>query len=241
MHIIYLNHSGFLLEWEHSYWIFDYYKGEIPQLDSSKTIFVFCSHSHHDHFNPAVFALNAKYPAVKYVFSSQVRPACRKLERKGELPRADILFLTAQTDTLLTDGHGGELKIHTLRSTDCGCAFVIDYEGKAVYHAGDLHLWTWPGEAEQYNRQMTGNFQKEMEYLSGKHIDLAFAPLDGRLEEYYGKGMEYLLTHAEVDHVFPMHFWEDYSLMERYPREHPLPEQTTFHPITADGQSWEIS
>lgn len=266
MKVTYLNHSGFLLEWEHCYWIFDYYQGRIPRLDEKKTIFVFCSHSHGDHFNPAVFALAEAYPSVKYVFSAQVRPAYRKFDRnlKGVhlsekqmeevcgrrpepsgaksrlIPLPEVTFLASRTSAEMQDGFGGQLQIHTLRSTDCGCAFLIEYAGKTIYHAGDLHWWVWPGEPEKDNRQMTGNFKKEMEYLAGKKIDLAFAPLDARLEQWYAKGMKYLLEQARVSHVFPMHFWNEYSVMDRYLAEHPLPEGTEFYKISRDGQSWEI-
>ena len=57
MKVTYLNHSGFLLEWKNSYFLFDYYKGELPELNSEKDVFVFCSHSHHDHFNPEIFSI----------------------------------------------------------------------------------------------------------------------------------------------------------------------------------------
>lgn len=267
MKVTYLNHSGFLLEWEHCYWIFDYYQGRLPRLDAEKTIFVFCSHSHSDHFNPAVFALAEAYPSVKYVFSTQVRTACRKLDRntKGVLlsaqqieevcarkpdpdrtqnrlyPLPAITFLASRTDTEIADGRGKTMQVFTLHSTDCGCAFLIFYEGKTIYHAGDLHWWVWPGEPEKDNRQMTGNFKKEMECLAGKQIDLAFSPLDARLEQWYARGMAYLLEQAHVRHVFPMHFWNEYSVMDRYLAEYPVPERTRFHRISRDGQSWEIA
>lgn len=266
MKVTYLNHSGFLLEWEHCYWIFDYYQGQIPELDEKKRIFVFCSHSHEDHFNPAVFALAQSYPSVKYVFSAQVRSACRKIDRNAKgvylsreqiakvcekerkmdagekrlIPLPEITFLTGRASAELEDGVGERISVFTLRSTDCGCAFLLSYQGKTIYHAGDLHWWVWPGEQEEYNRQMTGKFKKEMEYLAGSSIDVAFAPLDGRLEQWYAKGMAYLLEHAQVRHMFPMHFWEEYSVMDRYLAEHPVPENTQFYRIDRDGESWEI-
>ena len=267
MKVTYLGHSGFLLEWEHCYMIFDYYRGTIPPLDGSKTIFVFCSHSHSDHFNPAVFALAQKYPSVKYVFSAQVRPSYRKfdrslhgvclttgqmarvrggepepaMERKCLLPLPEVLFLASRTDAELADGCGEPLHVHTLRSTDCGCAFLIRYAGQTVYHAGDLHWWFWPGEPEKDNRQMTGNFKKEMEYLEGMTIDAAFAPLDARLEDAYGLGLCYLLSHADVRCVFPMHFWDEACVQDRYLKEYPLPEHTTFYRIERDGQSFTLA
>ena len=43
MNVTYLNHSGFLLEWDECYWIFDYFKGEIPTMNPNKDIYVFTS------------------------------------------------------------------------------------------------------------------------------------------------------------------------------------------------------
>ena len=36
MKITYINHSGFLVETRDCYYIFDYYKGELPNLDKEK-------------------------------------------------------------------------------------------------------------------------------------------------------------------------------------------------------------
>ena len=57
MKITYMNHSGFLVETENCYYVFDYYKGEMPRLDKSKEVVVFCSHFHQDHFNPKIFEI----------------------------------------------------------------------------------------------------------------------------------------------------------------------------------------
>lgn len=57
MKITYINHSGFLVETESCYYVFDYYKGEMPRIDKSKEVVVFCSHFHQDHFNPKIFEI----------------------------------------------------------------------------------------------------------------------------------------------------------------------------------------
>ena len=57
MKITYINHSGFLVETRDCYYIFDYYKGELPNLDKEKEVIVFCSHFHKDHFNPQIFGI----------------------------------------------------------------------------------------------------------------------------------------------------------------------------------------
>ena len=87
---------------------------------------------------------------------------------------------------------------------------------------------------------MTGNYKKEMEYLEGKTIDYVFTPLDGRQEEAYGLGMDYLLHHVQVRHTFPMHFWKDYTVADRFLKEYELPAHTMFYKIGQEGQSWEF-
>ena len=218
MKITYLNHSGFLLEWSKCYWLFDYYKGEIPVLDAEKDIFVFCSHSHHDHFNPEIFNLLKNYSKVTYIFSDEMKEACDKLE----VP--EIHFLQDHTDTEIQG-----LKIHTLKSTDMGCAFVVEYDGHTVYHAGDLHWWYWDGEDPDWNAQMTADYKKEIEYLKGRTLDIAFTPLDPRQGNEYALGMNYLLNTAEVKHVFPMHCWDDISIIDKYLQEYELPKTTKLY------------
>lgn len=240
MKITYIGHSGFLLEWEHCYWLFDYYQGTIPEMDGKKRVFVFSSHSHVDHFNPAVFELSDKYEKVTYLFSGEIRRAYKKLARHAEKPLPEVQFLQSCSDTEWEDGAGEGMRIHTLISTDCGCAFYIEYCGCSVYHAGDLHWWTWPGESEQENREMAGRYKKEISWLEDKTVDVAFNPLDPRQEQDYSKGMDYLLNHVRVKHVFPMHFWEDYCIIERYQQEGQIPEYTQFCRIEGKGQSWEI-
>ena len=46
--VTYLGHSGFLAELEDVCLLFDYYKGELPELDPDKKMAVFVSHSHYD-------------------------------------------------------------------------------------------------------------------------------------------------------------------------------------------------
>lgn len=233
MKVIYLNHSGFLLEWNSCYWLFDYFKGTVPPLDPAKDIVVFCSHSHEDHFNPDVFDLLDIYPSVTFVFSSELRKKCKKYDY-------DIHFLEDRTDTSLTLPSGEMLQIHTLKSTDCGCAFIVTYENKNIYHAGDLHWWYWEGEDSSWNEAMTADYKSEMKYFEGFHLDLAFTPLDPRQEKDYALGINYLLAIADVTHLFPMHFWDDFSIIRQYEAEHLLPPKTFLHTLQFDGQMFEL-
>lgn len=235
MKVTYLSHSGFLIEWEHCYWLFDYYKGEIPLEDRNKKLFVFVSHSHRDHLNTEIFELAGQQKSCVYVIANEAKRVCKNQQDK------DISFIKAWEDLVFEDGSGDEIKVHALCSTDCGVAFFLEYQGKTLYHAGDLHWWVWPGEPEEDNRKMTGSYQKEMEYLEGKSIDLAFTPLDPRQEEWYDRGADYLLEHAKIKMLFPMHFWGDFSIIDTYcNREKKLPPDVEIIKIEREGQCWEI-
>jgi L-ascorbate metabolism protein UlaG (beta-lactamase superfamily) len=54
MKITYIGHSGFFVEMEDACFLFDYYKGTIPETDGNKKMYVFVSHRHHDHYNEEI-------------------------------------------------------------------------------------------------------------------------------------------------------------------------------------------
>ena len=102
------------------------------------------------------------------------------------------------------------------RSTDLGVAFCIRDGEERIYHAGDLNWWVWKEETKQYNHNMTANFKKYTAPLEGMELFAAFLPLDPRQEDWYDKGFLYILEHTKTAHVFPMHFWKDYSIIRKF-------------------------
>ena len=75
---------------------------------------------------------------------------------------------------------------------------------------------------------MTANFKKYTRPLLGLDLYAAFLPLDPRQEEWYDKGMLYILENTRTSHAFPMHFWKDYSVTDRFlasPQGAPYEEQ----------------
>ena len=218
MHIKYLGHSGFLAETESARLLFDYYTGELPEK-AGKPLYVFVSHSHHDHFNPAIFSLDA----AAYILSDDIR-----------LSRSDVTLMAADTQRDVDALH-----IRTLRSTDEGVAFLVKVDGHTVYHAGDLHLWLWgeedtPEEAET----MTRAFRREMEKLRAEKIDVAFLPLDGRQSsEQYWLGLDYAARTLDIRHIVPMHLWGRYEIIA------PLKEREYGGRITyirEEGQAFDL-
>ena len=151
MKITYLSHSGFLVELQHSYLLFDYYRGEIPELNKSKVLYIFVSHKHEDHYSFSIWNLKDEYPKVKYILSKDV-PFTENVRKKRGLTD-DIL-----PHTLRVNGNNhysfDELEISTLKSTDAGVAFLVETEGVKIYHSGDLNLWAWKDADEEYNKEV---------------------------------------------------------------------------------------
>lgn len=233
MRVTYIGHSGFLVETETAYLLFDciadeaeekenelleYSTGRMPQLDGEKELVVFVSHSHRDHYSYDIWKLKDQYPYVKYVISKDIPFSTNARMRRGitdeDLP--NILRAFANTDIELPLRQGDVMKIETLRSTDIGVAYYVTLNGHTIYHAGDLNLWLWEEEGEAFNRDMSRCFYKELEYLRGRKTDIAFLLLDPRQEADAYKGMDAYLSAMDVKYAFPMHFWKQYGIITAY-------------------------
>ena len=211
MRVTYIDHSGFMVESEACYYIFDYYKGELPTLDKSKEVIVFCSHFHQDHFNPQIFEiLNDMGMNYQAVLAKDIN--------KRKYP-AGVKITTAYHDKTYILDNGTQ--VSTLLSTDSGVAFVVKAKSGTIYHAGDLNDWYWEGEPDADNRQMTSRYRAEIDKLQGIHFDVAFVPLDPRQEDHYADGMIYFLENVECEAVFPMHYWNKPDIITGFITEYP--------------------
>ena len=198
MQVTYIDHSGFMVESGSCYYIFDYYKGELPKLDKDKEVIAFCSHFHQDHFNPQIFQI-LKDMGLNY------QAVLAKDINKRKYPTG-VKITTAYHDESYTLDNGTQ--VSTLLSTDSGVAFIVKTKDSTIYHAGDLNDWYWEGEPDADNRQMTSRYRAEIDKLKGIHFDAAFVPLDPRQEDHYADGMIYFLENVECEAVFPMHYWD---------------------------------
>lgn len=221
MRITYIYHSCFLVELEKCYFLFDYYKGDLPDFDKNKKIYVFNSHSHYDHFNPQLNVILKAYDTT-FIFADEIN--CDYVN----------LSVSANKTYKLDD-----MEIKTLKSTDLGVAFIINYNNKVIYHAGDLNDWVWQGEAQKYNKNMTELYRKEIDKIK-EHIDVAFLPLDVRQEKWYYCGMKYFMDKVMVENVFPMHFWDDFSVIDRFFTEYFNYDNINFYKINKYNQEWEV-
>ena len=204
MKVTYIYHSSFAVELEKSMLIFDYYgKGDLPERPAGKQVYFLNSHSHPDHFSKTIFNLREQFGGAEYVLAREIR-------LKPEEKKDWIHSLKPETDVEI-----GNLKIRTLKSTDLGVAFMVETEGRRIYHAGDLNWWHWEEEDDAYNRMMRGDYQKEIETLAGEKIDLAFVVLDPRQEEQFYWGFDWYMRHTDTKIVFPMHMWKQYEVQDR--------------------------
>ena len=231
--IRYLYHSGFAVQTAAHFLIFDYWvkrpKGKglesgviDPAALKEDNVIVFASHSHRDHYNSDILGWNAVIPNLRLVLSDDIRI------RQGEyLTAGHDIADPAENDAergamngIIMAGPGEKISqpdftVETLISNDEGVAFVVNVDGLCVYHAGDLNWWHWEGEPDDYNDGMANSYKAQISLLQGKRIDLAFVPVDPRLEEQYAWGINHLMQAADVRRVVPMHFGKKVSVVDR--------------------------
>lgn len=217
--IWYLFHSGFAVKTANKFLVFDYYAaddvkfcgplaaGQIdPQELHQEDVTVFSSHRHPDHFDRKILEWSDVIPNIRYVLSDDIRLSAA--DRQQYSNKIEWVHFNRR---YVFEG----LTVETLHSTDEGVAFVVEVDGIVLYHAGDLNWWHWKEESKHYNDSMAGQYRHEIDKLQEKRVDLAFIPMDPRLEENYFWGMYYFLKKVRVEMVFPMHFGADYTVFER--------------------------
>lgn len=229
MKITFIRHSCFFVEMETCCLLFDWYEGDIPKTD--KPLYVFASHSHRDHFSPDLFHL-PRQAETFYLLSADIPEA-----QVPEEARSRVTFVVPHQSY-----ETGPLNIETLESTDLGVAFLICCEGKVLYHAGDLNCWVWSGASPLQNDMARDCCRQELALLAGRNIDAAFVPLDPRQEEDYDQGMKYFFQAAGAKAVFPMHMWDDYSVVPKFKND---PANGKYAPCVMDvsrpGQVFQIN
>ncbi len=206
--ITYLYHSGFAVKTDCHFLIFDYYidtphgsglaKGVIdPQEIADLDVVVFSSNRHPDHFNPKIFDWRKTIKQIRYILSDDIRT-----------PEEAYFVSPGQQYDF------GDLNVRVLDSTDIGAAFLIHVDGLCIYHAGDLNLWYWNGEPEEDNAEMERRYKEQIDTLKGETIDVAFVPVDPRLEENYLLGLDYFMKTVGAALVVPMHFGDNFSVLD---------------------------
>ena len=212
LEVTYLHHSGFLVETDHYFLLFDYYtqNGRHGLIDvvayPEKQWLIFASHDHGDHFDPKIFSVAEQLNLAGIVLSDDINST---IDTKKEM-----LFVSSgrQYDFL-------GATIQTLRSNDEGVAFLVSVDGVTVYHGGDLNWWHWNGESKAFHDEIAESYKTEINKIKGIDIDVAFIAVDTRLEDKYIWGLDYFMKQVGAKWVFPMHFWRRYEICQEIQKD----------------------
>ncbi|WP_196604691.1 MBL fold metallo-hydrolase [Pectinatus haikarae] len=193
--VTYLYNSGFVVELGTNALIFDYYTDKADCLSDIlqkyKSVYFFVSHSHFDHWNPAIgkFSQNVR----KYFLSYDIH-------NMETLPGEKTVVMN-EYDEYKSD----MITVKSYSSTDAGISFLVSIEGWNIFHAGDFNWWHWKGDTEKNNAFAKNGFLKQMKKIAGMEADIAFFPVDRRLEEYCDWGVKEFCRQTNVDNIIAMH------------------------------------
>lgn len=195
VNITYLYNSGFVVEMDKYALVFDYYMDKTNYLSKLcqkyDNVYFFVSHSHFDHWNPAIGEF-AQY-VRKYFLSYDIH-------NRNSLPQEKTVVLD-EYDEYKDD----TIDVKSYSSTDAGISFLVSIGGWKIFHAGDFNWWHWKGDTEQNNAFARNGFVKQMKKIAGLKADIAFFPVDRRLEECCDWGVKEFCRQTDVDNLIAMH------------------------------------
>ena len=250
MKLTYIFHSGFAIETDCCMLIFDYWMdpaGIIPDLlSTSKPVYVFASHFHEDHFTREILAWPTNYPGTTFTFI--LSKDILKRRRAGKDEATVWMAKGAQW----TDEH---LKVYATGSNDSGVSWIVEVEGKRIFHAGDLNNWYARFLTDDYDGSTIYSeefgeinpLQDEKQYLGelkdiskiAEDFDFVMFPVDGRIGNGYTRGARQFIDKFKVGFFIPMHFvmsgFRSAWRMKEFTDEKSIP----FWSISHDGETIE--
>ena len=200
--VTYYHHSGFSAAMDDVLLVFDYWlgeRGELPEnkrittdmLRAYKEIYVFISHEHPDHLDPAVFEWRKEVP-VTYIVSGDMPVGTRG----RRMNPGDEMELSPR------------VRVKAFESTDLGVSFLVDLCGVHIFHAGDLNFWHWREESTiKEIEEADEHFRRAVDPIMKESIDLAFFPVDPRQGRLFDAGANYFIMSVKPRLLIPMHFW----------------------------------
>ena len=81
--VTYLDHSAFLVELTHHVLLFDHAAITPPPIPAGKSLYVFASHAHSDHYAPAIFQLPAAAEGMRVRWSERRQGMVGQERRRG--------------------------------------------------------------------------------------------------------------------------------------------------------------
>ena len=242
MTLDYLYNSGFGMEFDGFTIIIDYYQDSSDKLhnkglvhdyllDRPGKLYVLCSHIHPDHFNPEILSWRDKRPDIIYILSKDILIG-------GKAKPDDAIFL--DKGEVYKDE---TLSIEACGSTDVGISFLMNINGKSIFHAGDLNNWNWCDESTSEEIDEANRFfLSELNYLYQRSpsIDLVLFPVDKRQGSDYMKGDKQFVEKIKTGIFVPMHFGENYAAANNF-KQFAEQHGCKFIEINYRGEQFEIT
>ena len=235
MTLTYIFHSGFALETKRSILVFDYWMDPSGVMDgmlrSEKPMYVFSSHFHEDHFTKEIFEWKKQREVVTYILSKDIYK-----HRRASKEDADVWLAKGGTWS------DGTISVWALGSTDSGVSWIVETEGKRIFHAGDLNNWYakfLPCKRSEndyltddnpdqlrYSFEMEETFNPiahEKQFLGelkdirkvADSFDVVMFPIDGRVGNGYTLGGRQFIERFKVGLFVPMHFTTGFEPSEQ--------------------------
>lgn len=216
--LTYICHSGFVLETDNTIMVFDYWMDHTHVmkrfLNTNKHMYVFASHFHEDHFTKEIFAWRDVYTRARltYILSKDILR-----HNRAERHDADVWLAKG------AEWEDERIKVVATGSNDSGVSWIVEVEGRKIFHAGDLCNWyarflaDGPADKIVYSEE-TGAYvnptKEEKRFLGElkdirKHtgsFDLVMFPVDGRVGNGYTLGARQFIERFKVGLFVPMHF-----------------------------------
>ncbi|ANR71379.1 metal-dependent hydrolase [Selenomonas sp. oral taxon 126] len=200
MEVTYLLNSGFLVRVDDVLLVFDAFDdpaGVLPQSlehERYERLYFFASHAHFDHFNPNIARFAAK--VTRYLLSEDIR-----VHGGASLMPPEQTSWIGVYDSWQDD----RIAVTSFSSTDEGTSFLVEVNGKAIFHAGDFNWWDWTGDTRENRKLAENGFRKQMKRLAGRYFDLAFFPVDGRLGPSMERGAKVFCAETHPKALVTMH------------------------------------
>lgn len=221
--ITYVFHDCFVIEMPEFILVFDFWKDPlrdeedfpyfIINANKSKTVYVFVSHHHKDHFTKKIFEWERICPKIRYILSKDVARFSRHILSpdslyKGHKPSMENIIILKSGEK-----YSDELiKVEAFGSTDIGNSYYLetsDNKAVSIFHAGDLNAWIWKDESTELEvNKALNDFNQILQQISAAHgaIDYVMFPVDSRIGSEYYTGAKLFVEAIDVKHFFPMHF-----------------------------------
>ncbi len=223
----YLYNSGFTIETKNTFIIIDYYSSQNPidlKKYDDKNIYVLVSHNHADHYTKRIYDWNEEYN-VRYVLHDDIN-APREINPDYVIE--DKRYHIDKT-----------FQVETFGSTDKGVSFLIYVDELILFHSGDLNWWKWNSDSKDAQHHEEVSYKEKIEKLKGNKINIAFVPVDPRLEENYDLGVKYFANKINAQVIIPMHFRDSLSSLRNLDEDWMgIDTSSKFQLITEKGQSF---